>query len=339
LEVYGTYYFPRSSKTCAAKVEINKDALKVLSANGLLILEVEQNSVLKNLPVPGVSSSLEFFDGSIFIPHDSSIRWFSDALSAKVAEKLASNLKVVIAMFIVIPLFMWILIFSVIPGIGAYAAEKVPEAPKRIISKNVMDYLSERYFTKSEINDEDRALIKGYFFANLELMGLNRNQYELLFYKADIFGANAFALPDGTIILTDEMVDKLSSRPNALLAILLHEVGHVENNHSVKQIVQSFGVGLIFTYLIGDVQGLSELVTGSGLGLLQSSFSRDMEIEADSFSLEYLAKIGISKTEFIFAMEKILENDDGEGDGSPVYTRYLSSHPHADKRISLAESY
>jgi Zn-dependent protease with chaperone function len=339
LEVQGTYYFARSAKTCPAKVEIKESALKVFSDDGLLLLETEKSSVKTNLPISGVSSSLEFDDGSSFIPRDNSIRWFSDSLVSRATEKLASNVKIVSAMFIVCPLFIWFLIFTVIPNIGEYAANKVPEAPKGIISKNIMEYFSKNYFTKSEISYEERTIIKDDFFKNLDLLELNSNQYELLFYKADIFGANAFALPDGTIILTDEMVEKLQTHPNALLAILLHEVGHIENNHSIKQIIQSLGIGLIFTYLVGDVQGLSEIVTGSGLGLLQASFSREMEIEADQFSLEYLNKIGLSKKEFIFAMEAILKNDNGEDDGSALYAKYLSSHPHTEKRIELAKNY
>jgi Zn-dependent protease with chaperone function len=113
-------------------------------------------------------------------------------------------------------------------------------------------------------------------------------------------------------------------------------VGHVENNHSVRLIIQSLGVGIIFTYLVGDIQGLTEIISGSGAGLLQSSFSREMEIEADNFSVVSLDKINIPKERFIFAMETIGLNEDESGSNS-LLVKYLSTHPHTEERIQLVK--
>ena len=226
--------------------------------------------------------------------------------------------------------------FTVIPNIAESTAELIPQAPKSTLSKGLMEHLEENFFLSSEIDSKQIETIETLFYEALDDLGLDRKKYLLLFYKSDYLGPNALALPDGTIILTDGMIEKLISYPDSLLSVLLHEVGHIENNHSIRLIIQSLGVGIIFTYLVGDIQGLAEIVSGSGIGLLQSSFSREMEIEADRFSVVSLDKINIPKERFIFAMETIDSDGDEPGSNS-LLVKYLSTHPHTEERIQLVK--
>ena len=133
------------------------------------------------------------------------------------------------------------------------------------------------------------------------------------------------------------MVLLLEDNPQALLSILLHEVGHVENNHGLKLMVESIGYSIVISYLIGDIQGFTEILSTSGIFLLQASFSREHETEADMFSLESLNKLGISKDNFIYAFEKI--SDQNELEDYEKYLKYISTHPITDDRIKLAEEY
>ncbi len=338
MEYPGTYYFTKSSEACSAVIKIDGEIVKVISTDDVVLIQADKNSTKKNLPIPGIPSAIEFLDGSSFVPINESIRWSSDSYISIIIEKIANNVKAFSFILICIPIILWSLIFVVMPNISEYVANQVPENSKTLISKTVLEQFSKTYFVKSGIAEDNKKEIEIYFFESLKRLDLNKNKYELLFYKADFLGANAFALPDGTIILTDDMVLLLIDHPEALLSVLLHEVGHVENNHSLKQITRSLGIGLIFTYITGDAQGLTEIITGTGLGLLQASFSREMEVEADIFSLNSLNKIGISKERFIFAMKKFTSNTDSEAENN-LYLEYLSSHPHIDKRIELLNKY
>ena len=194
-----------------------------------------------------------------------------------------------------------------------------------------MEHLEENFFLSSEIDSKQIETIETLFYEALDDLGLDRKKYLLLFYKSDYLGPKA--LPDGSIILTDGMIEKLISYPDSLLSVLLHEVGHIENNHSIRLIIHSLGVGIIFTYLVGDIQGLTEIVSGSGIGLLQSSFSREMEIEA--LEVVSLDKINIPKERFIFAMETIDSDGDEPGSNS-LLVKYLSTH-HTEERILVKD--
>src|SRR5437764_1298137 len=64
----------------------------------------------------------------------------------------------------------------------------------------------------------------------------------LLVRNSEQLGANALALPDGTIVVTDWMVRLVQTRDNRLddagkdqlAAVLAHEVGHIEHRHTAR---------------------------------------------------------------------------------------------------------
>ena len=59
----------------------------------------------------------------------------------------------------------------------------------------------------------------------------------IVFRKGGRLGPNAFALPGGTIIFTDEMI-MLSEHDDELLAVLIHEIGHVVHRNGMRTIIQ-----------------------------------------------------------------------------------------------------
>lgn len=47
-------------------------------------------------------------------------------------------------------------------------------------------------------------------------------------------GANAFALPDGTLVVTDELVELAGDNDDEVLAVLAHELGHIHERHGLR---------------------------------------------------------------------------------------------------------
>lgn len=57
--------------------------------------------------------------------------------------------------------------------------------------------------------------------------------YRLLFRRGGRVGADAFALPSGAIIVTDELI-ALAKHEYEVVAVLAHEIGHVRNRHGLR---------------------------------------------------------------------------------------------------------
>lgn len=154
------------------------------------------------------------------------------------------------------------------------------------------------------------------------------NYYRILFRQGKGLGANAFALPDGTIIFTDELVELLKFEEE-IFAVFAHELGHVVERHSLRQILQS-SVLLIFSYLvIGEAsEGVLELTNALPVLLMSSSYSREFESEADDFAIALLKRLKIPAYHLGDALEK-LSHSHSEGDA----IKYLHTHPPTEERI------
>ena len=173
----------------------------------------------------------------------------------------------------------------------------------------------------------------------LNALSLDQSVYRLSFYKSDSFGANAFALPHGRIVVTDDLANLLADKPNALKAVLLHEMGHVVHQHSVRITAQSAASTIVLAVVFGDLEGVAEVALGTGASFAQQGFSRDMEREADSFALTQLESLGYSSNDFADAIEALQESHTSENEHLEKVNdllEYLSSHPSAQERIDNA---
>ena len=62
--------------------------------------------------------------------------------------------------------------------------------------------------------------------------------------SAPQIGANAFALPSGIIVVTDELV-ALSEDDDELAAVIAHELGHVHHRHIMRTVIQNSAAALL----------------------------------------------------------------------------------------------
>jgi len=108
--------------------------------------------------------------------------------------------------------------------------------------------------------------------------------FKLAFRRARI-GPNAFALPGGTIVLTDEIVALLGDRPDVLLGVLGHEMGHVTLRHGMRALIQTGLLGAASSVLLGD---FSTVLAGAPALLGHMAYSRDLEREADEASIAFM---------------------------------------------------
>jgi Zn-dependent protease with chaperone function len=158
-----------------------------------------------------------------------------------------------------------------------------------------------------------------------------RVRFKVLFRKSDLLGANAFALPTGTIIVTHQQV-ALAKDDDEIAAVLAHEAGHVVRRHGVRQLLQDSVVSLSVTWYIGDI---SSLVALAPTALLQANYSRELEREADRYAAETLRLNNVSLEAMARMLVRLDESrDSAEAGGSKEgMLDYLSTHPVTRERL------
>lgn len=199
-------------------------------------------------------------------------------------------------------------------------AKALPEKVERAVGSETLAFLDSHLLAPSQLAAERRDAI-ALRFKSLRPVGPNPPAYEIVFRKSKI-GPNAFALPSGQIVLTDEIV-KLVDNDDAVMGVLAHELGHLHERHLMRRLIQSSAIGAAAAALFGDV---STIVATVPTLMLDLKYSRDAEREADDYAVAMLKANGIGLSNLTYLFEKL-----GEKAGDPA--PYLSSHPPSSERV------
>lgn len=142
---------------------------------------------------------------------------------------------------------------------------------------------------------------------------------------------NAFALPGGNVFYFSGLLAKTQTQ-DEFAGVLSHELGHVYHRHAMETLVSSAGTGLLVGFVLGDMTGIS--VAGVMMSaLIDSSYSRDVEREADAFAADAARRLGFSPLGLANLLERVAADDDASSALS-----LLSSHPLTSERRANLES-
>lgn len=168
-------------------------------------------------------------------------------------------------------------------------------------------------------------------------------RHELLFRRGrgkDGLGPNAFALPGGTMVMTDALVELFPADPDVLSGVLAHELGHLQRRHGMRMVLQASLIGLVSGLVLGD---FSSLLAAVPVVLGQASYSRDAEREADAFCAAFLKSAGVSPAVMVGLFEKLAAARDANrsepnrpaADAPSWLGIAIGSHPLDQERIEF----
>lgn len=212
----------------------------------------------------------------------------------------------------------------VLPAAAGLVARLLPAAVERQLGQGLLDVLDSRVFDASKLPAARRTAL-AQAFARLAPPRDGAPPYQLVFRRSRI-GPNAFALPSGDIVLTDELVELLQD-DQAVLATLAHELGHLHERHLTRRLIQGSVVAAAGTVLFGDA---SALVAGLPALALDLRYSREAEQEADDYAVAMLRHNGIALTHLERLFATLQQMEEKEGAPPP----YLSSHPPSAERLA-----
>ncbi|MEL0083365.1 MAG: M48 family metallopeptidase [Gammaproteobacteria bacterium] len=190
-----------------------------------------------------------------------------------------------------------------IPWASNLIAHALPTQITEQLGDLAVESLDRLIFSPSALPPERVASLQDQF-ARL-LPGENTEyDYRLEFRGGGPVGANALAFPNGIIIMTDELVE-LAERDQEIQAIWLHEIGHLQHRHSLRQILAHSGLAILTTTLTGDITAAGSLVVGTPNLLMEAGYSRQMETEADTYALAEMQRLGLATEHFANIMERL----------------------------------
>lgn len=149
---------------------------------------------------------------------------------------------------------------------------------------------------------------------------------------------NAYAFPGGTILITRGMFEVVDG--NELIAVLAHELAHLKLKHGVNAIKTAKLTSSLTTAAASTVASseLTAFVASSAAALTDTlvtkGYSRANELEADAEAVQILRKIGIPKSAFVSALQKV----ERAQQTTKISGGLLSTHPSISDRVAALTS-
>jgi len=267
-----------------------------------------------------------------FSDNDAVDRFARERRFPRLLHRLESRPAFAVLAVALVVLALWALIDRGLPPAVEYVAEKIPRGAEAALGEHTLAALEERWFHQSKLRPVRQAALRGGFVRLARDAG-DTGPLRLEFRSSPIIGANAFALPSGIIVVTDELVGA-ARNDEQVLAVLAHEIGHVRYRHTMRRLLQASATALIIAGVTGDIASTTSLAASAPALLLQTKYSRDYEREADRFAIDLLQHTGINPQNFAAVLER-LEKKHGKGSTLPTF---LSSHPPTAEREALARA-
>ena len=152
-------------------------------------------------------------------------------------------------------------------------------------------------------------------------------KWEINLFTSD--EVNAFCMPGGKIAFYTGILEKLKLNDDEVAAVMGHEIAHALREHARDRMAKS-QIGNIGANVLSQALGLGTLgsqALGQGLQLVNLTFSRSDETEADLVGMDIAARAGYDPRAGISLWQKM---------GSLSKDRppeWLSTHPSGDTRI------
>jgi Zn-dependent protease with chaperone function len=330
----------RSSRVHAVTVSVDGNALTISAAapdgpalGAPSMVRTDRLSIGERFL--GVSRMIGLPDGSSLQVHDDAALGFDQALrgaghrSGHVYRLMERWSSVVACVVVLIALVVWL----DRQGAGLIASAAVRVVPTSIdqrIGSSALAIADAQWLAPTQLPPARSAALHRRFAS------LVREQYPDLIWRLEFRTTrgekgsfNAFALPDGTIVVLDGLVEKMDDEE--VLAVLGHELGHVLHRDVMHGILCQMGLLAVAGVVWGNMSSVAASVEAGVQGL---HFAREAESEADAFAVTFLRRGGIPVRRLADAFTVMKKQEKATGE----MPTFLSDHPSTPERLRAAQA-
>jgi len=136
---------------------------------------------------------------------------------------------------------------------------------------------------------------------------------------------NAFALPGGKVYLFNGLLAK-ADNADEIAGVLAHELGHLKHRDNMRGLIHTGGTSFLIGLLLGDITGGGAVILAAR-SIIDASYSRDAERDADAFATTTMHNLGRSPR----PMGEFLVRVTGDKKSAATI---LDSHPMSEERLA-----
>ncbi|ROU00445.1 Zn-dependent protease [Marinobacter sp. R17] len=341
MELTGDYYSGATSRRRPSRLCLDDDQL--ILDTGDERHRLEWHAIRVSPRVGNTPRYLHLLEDGVFETSDNDgvdalTRHFQTGRLSRWVHRLENHLGLILIAAVVAALTTLGSFLYGLPWTSKVVADMMPASVVDSLSQTTLNTLDSSVMQPSTLPTDRQAQLQSTFAPYLET--IPGQDVHVLFRHSDAVGANAMALPDGTIVFTDAMV-ALAKDDQELVAVLSHELGHVAHNHGMQGVVHSSLTAWLLVMMTGDLTAFADTTVTGPAVLLNLAYSRDMERDADQYALDLMQARQVDPGHFIAIMQRLEggdssdENQRDEASGwQTAINGLMSSHPLTDERIA-----
>jgi Zn-dependent protease with chaperone function len=329
LEFSGTYFDGHSSRAHAVRVRFEGGELNLQGET--LELRVPFTDCVIAPPLGKTKRTIQLSRGTVLETDDfAAIQELEERTGRnqgmRLVDRLERQWKFVLASVVVLCASLWVFVQYGVPFAADQLAFATPAAVLGQVGAQTMQVLDNTALEPSTLEAKRQSQISRGFEMLVKDIGAGQS-YQLEFRDGGSIGPNAFALPNGTVVITDQLIE-LAENDHEILGVLAHEMGHVTGRHGLRGIYRGAGVMLLISIAAGDIASVTSLTSSLPALLVQTGYTRDFEREADEVSGKYMLRVWGSTKPLQDILARISKGHDENN-----LTGMLASHPGTKERI------
>jgi len=329
----GQVFAPGQSRPVPARLEIDGTTARLVDDAGAVRATLPCADLRFEAPLGHAPRRATLPDGTLFETGD---RAGVAALEGRTAGALlaaAERFHPRLALFVVATLAgAWAIWRWGLDLLVAVAIALTPTPVVTAIDGGTLGTLDRLILDPSQATPADRAAAQAVFdrlLAALPAETRAKHGFALDFRGMEGMGPNAFALPGGTVVLSDALLADFPDL-DVIAGVLAHEIGHVVDQHGLRRLYRSVGAYVLITMILGDTGEIAGDILLEGSALLSLRFSREQESAADAFGVRLSRAAGYDPAGLIVFFAALAE----AGGEPPVW---LSTHPRSEDRLRALE--
>lgn len=205
----------------------------------------------------------------------------------------------------------------IIPWMAEKAVSVIPRSYDSSIGQKYY-----KQFTDENSVDSAKTETLNEFARQLNL----NNELSIRFSVIRSSTVNAFALPDGHIVVFTGLID-LMKNYDELAGLIGHEVTHVNNRHSMKMLCRDISGSIFVAIVFNNSNGISTLISNNAQRLQSLSYSRRFEQEADEEGTKLMIQNHINPLGMTRLFTRLKSEE------KFIVPAFISTHPLTTDRI------
>ncbi len=335
MEISGKLYLSGQSKSLPAVLLGCNGGFWLRSNSEEINLELRRDEMVIQAPVGSLPYKILLAEGHLFeAENNQETKKFLEFCQKPNAESWLSYLEQKKTVILVGIMLMAGLVITVpkygLPWMGDQVAHWIPQSWLMMAGDETLEILDESFFSPSELAPQDQDQFTKEFNRMASLV-LKDQTARLVFRQSEEIGPNAFALPGGLVVLTDELVE-IAEDQAGVIGVLAHELGHVQLKHPARRLVRSLMALALVSLIFDDAATFAEELAAISGSLISLAYTREFEEEADRAGKEILIGAGLSPIPLADLLQKL---SDGCEENCSQLPEWLTTHPSVPSRIEF----